>query len=68
MIDEQVDAEELVESRRNRQAAANANDDGMALSGDGDKRLAATKQGGPFRKWLGHIRQWLATQTSSMRP
>jgi hypothetical protein len=38
MIDKQVDAEELTESRNSRQAAANATDDGMRIAEDDDEK------------------------------
>jgi hypothetical protein len=48
MIDNQVDAEELTESRTSRQAAANATDDGMRIVEDDDeKALEQSAQSSP---------------------
>jgi hypothetical protein len=68
MIDKEVNAEELAESRRNRQAVGNAKGDGTPVSDDNDKRLPAIQKGDSVRTWFGHIRQWFAAQSSSMRP
>jgi hypothetical protein len=61
MIDDQVNTEELAESRRQREAAENATDDGMPVA---PENKARDVQGIHYRtpkQWVRHARKWLAT-------
>ncbi|RKE37550.1 hypothetical protein B0G76_3809 [Paraburkholderia sp. BL23I1N1] len=68
MIDDQVNAEELAESRRQREAAANATDDGMPVAPENEKRVAEGIQYRAPKQWARHARKWLAAGGSFMRP
>ncbi|MFM0478571.1 hypothetical protein [Paraburkholderia strydomiana] len=68
MIDDQVNAEELAESRRQREAAANATDDGMPVAPEGKKRVVdGTAYRGP-KQWVRHARKLLGAGSGFMRP
>ncbi|CAN7623902.1 hypothetical protein LJR230_004557 [Trinickia sp. LjRoot230] len=69
MNDDQVNAEELAESRRQREAAANATDDGMPTVEGGRERNAAEgiRQRTP-KQWVRHARKWLGAGSGFMRP
>jgi len=67
MIDDQVDAEELAESRRQRDAAANATDDGMRPAPENEKRVVEGTQYGAPKRWVRHARKWLGAGSGFMR-
>ena len=52
MIDDQVNAEELAESRRLREAAENATDDGMQVGQEDKERDAEGNQYGSQKQWV----------------
>ncbi|MGC2961615.1 hypothetical protein ACPUET_16710 [Paraburkholderia graminis] len=68
MIDDQVNAEELAESRKQREAAANATDDGMPVGPEDEKRVVdGTQYRGP-KQWIRHARKLLGAGDGFMRP
>ncbi|MBT2792726.1 hypothetical protein [Paraburkholderia strydomiana] len=67
MIDDQANAEELAESRRQRKAAANATDDGMPVAPEDEKRVVdGTQYRGP-KQWVRHARKLLGAGSGVMR-
>jgi hypothetical protein len=68
MIDDQVNAEELAESRRQREAAANATDDGMPAVPENEKRIVDGTQYRAPKQWVRHARKWLGAGSGFMRP
>jgi hypothetical protein len=68
MIDDQVNAEELAESKRQREAAANATDDGMPVGPENEKRVVEATQCRAPKQWVRHARKWLGAGSSFMRP
>ncbi len=68
MIDDQVNAEELAESRRQREAAANATDDGMPVAAENEKQVAEATQYKAPKQWVRHARKWLGAGSGFMRP
>jgi hypothetical protein len=52
VIDDQVNAEELAESRRLREAAENATDDGMQVGQEDKERDAEGNQYGSQKQWV----------------
>lgn len=67
MNDDQVNAEELAESRRRREALQRAADDGMPVAAEIEERDAVEI---PYRKpkqWIRHARKWLGAGSGSMR-
>ncbi|CAE6764655.1 hypothetical protein [Paraburkholderia haematera] len=68
MIDDQVNAEELAESRRQREAAANATDDGMPVAPENEKRVAEGIQYRGPKQWVRHARKLLGAGSGFMRP
>jgi hypothetical protein len=58
MIDDQVDVEELAESRKQREAAATATDDGMRVAPEDEKRVEETQDSAP-KRWVRHAGKWL---------
>jgi len=69
MIDDQVNAEELAENRRQREAAANATDDGMPVAREDKERDAAEgiRHRTP-KQWVRHARKWLGAGSGFLRP
>ncbi|MFM0136034.1 hypothetical protein [Caballeronia grimmiae] len=68
MIDDQVNAEELAESRKQRDAAADATDDGMPLAPEEEKRVADGSQCRGPKQWVRQARKLLGAGSSFMRP
>jgi len=68
MIDDQVNAEELAESRRQREAAANATDDGMPVAPESGKRVVEGIQHRSPKQWVRHARKLLGAGSGFMRP
>ena len=70
MIDDQVNAEELAESRKQREAAANATDDGMPVAPENEngKRVVKATQYRAPKQWVRHTRKWLGAGSGFMRP
>ena len=68
MIDDQVNAEELAESRRQREAAANATDDGMPAAPENEKGVVEETQYRAPKQWVRHARKWLGAGSGFMRP
>ncbi|WP_240057222.1 hypothetical protein [Paraburkholderia azotifigens] len=67
MNDDQVNAEELAESKRRREAMQRATDDGMPVAAEFEERDAVEI---PYRKpkqWIRHARKWLGAGSGSMR-
>ncbi|WP_167528668.1 hypothetical protein [Paraburkholderia azotifigens] len=52
MIDDQVNAEELAESRRQREAAENATDDGMPVAPEHNARDVGQIQYKTPKQWI----------------
>lgn len=68
MFDDQVNADELAESKRQREAAANATDDGMPVAPEDEKRVVeGTQYRGP-KQWVRHARKLLGAGSGFMRP
>lgn len=63
MIDDQVNLEELEESRRRREAAENATDDGMPVLPEDKERDPGLTQTVPATRWIRRIgdgrKNWL---------
>jgi hypothetical protein len=68
MIDDQVNAEELAESRKQREAAANATDDGMPVAPENKKPVVEEPQSGTRMHWVRQARKWLGAGSGFMRP
>jgi hypothetical protein len=68
MNDDQVNAEELAESRRRREAAENATDDGMPVAPEDKERDAEGIQYRTPKQWVRHARKWLGAGSGFMRP
>jgi hypothetical protein len=68
MIDDQVNAEELEESRRQREAAENATDDGMPVAPENKERVVEGIQYRAPKQWVRHARKWLGAGSGFMRP
>lgn len=67
MTDDQVNAEELTESRRLRKAAENATDDGMQVGPEDKERDAEGNQYGSQKQWVRLARKWLGARSGFMR-
>lgn len=67
MIDDQVNAEELAESRGQREAAENATDDGMPVAPEHDARDVGQIQYKTPKQWIRHARKWLGSERSFMQ-
>jgi hypothetical protein len=67
MIDDQVNVEELAESRRQREAAENATDDGMAVAPENKARDVGEIQYQTPKQWVRHARKWLGSERRSMQ-
>ncbi len=59
MIDDQVSEEEIAESRRQRQAAQNATDDGMPAAPEKSAAPVVQMQYRTPKHWVKHARKWL---------
>ncbi len=59
MIDDQVNAQELAESRRQREAAENATDDGMPVAPGHDMEDQRHIDQEAPKQWVRHARKWL---------
>jgi hypothetical protein len=68
VIDDQVNAEELAERKRQKEAAANATDDGMPVAPENEKRVVAGTQFSSPKQWIRHARKWLGAGSGFMRP
>ncbi|MCC8396229.1 hypothetical protein LJ656_26930 [Paraburkholderia sp. MMS20-SJTR3] len=68
MIDDQVNVEELAESRRQRDAAANAVDDGMPVASARESRAAERSHYRVRKQWIRYARKWLDAASSFRRP
>jgi len=67
MIDDQVNAEELAESRKQREAAQKATDDGMPVAPeDNAKDLGQIPYETP-KQWIRHARKWLGSACGFMQ-
>jgi hypothetical protein len=62
MINDHVNAEELAESRRQREAAENATDDGMPVAPEHKARDVAEIQYRTPKQWVRHARKWLGAE------
>lgn len=67
MIDDQVDTEELEESRRRREAASKAANDGAQASAEKEKPLVEGAQDAPPKLWVRYAKKWLGTGSGFMR-
>jgi hypothetical protein len=64
MDDDQVNAEELAESKRRREAMQRATDDGMPVAAEIEAREEI-----PYikpKQWIRHARKWLGAGSGSM--
>jgi hypothetical protein len=68
MIDDQVNVEELAESKRQRDAAANAADDGIPVAPSSENRAAERSHYGVRKQWIRYARKWLDAASSFRRP
>lgn len=69
MIDVQVNADELAESRKQREAAETATDDGMPVAPDMRAKDIDVTQDGTPKRWVKHARKWFSSApTQSGRP
>ncbi|MFM0197869.1 hypothetical protein [Paraburkholderia strydomiana] len=68
MIDDQVNAEELAESRKQREAAANATDDGMPVAPEDEGRVVDKTQYRRPKQWVRHARKLLGAGSGFVRP
>lgn len=59
MIDDQVNAEELAESRKLREAAEKATDDGMPVAPESKEKDVEGIQYRTPKQWVRHARKWL---------
>jgi len=67
MIDDQVNPEELAESRTRREAADNATDDGMPMAPEHiESDVGQTEYKTP-KQWIRHARKWLGSGRSFMQ-
>lgn len=66
MIDDQVNLEELAESRRQRDAAANAVDDGTRVEPANEGQTERSQSGVP-KQWIRYARKWLDAAGSFRR-
>jgi hypothetical protein len=63
MINDPVNAEELAESRRQREAAENAaTDDGMPVAPEQKARDVGEIQYRTPKQWVRHARKWLGAE------
>jgi hypothetical protein len=67
MIDDQVNAEELAESRRRREAAENATDDGMPVAPENKTRDVEEIQYKTPKQWVRYARKWLGSERTLMQ-
>lgn len=67
MIDDQVNVEELAESREQREAAENATDDGMPVAPEHKARDDGQIQYKTPKQWVRHARKWLGSGRSFMQ-
>jgi hypothetical protein len=68
MHDDQVDTEELAESRRQREAEPKATDDVKPLAPGNEKPIAEGAQRQEPKKWIRYARKWFGTGSGFMRP
>jgi hypothetical protein len=68
MIDDQVDTEELAESRRQREAASKATNDGAPAAPENEKPIIAGTQDGPPKLWVRYTKKWFGTGIGFMHP
>jgi hypothetical protein len=68
MIDDQVNAEELAESRRQREAAENATDDGMPVAPENKTRDVEEIQYKTPKQWVRHARKWWVQNATLCNP
>jgi hypothetical protein len=66
MIDNQVNTEELAESRRQREAAENATDDGTPVAPENEARDVEEIQYKTPKQWVRHARKWLGSERRFM--
>jgi hypothetical protein len=66
MIDDQVSAEELAESRKQREAAETATDDGMPVAPEINTRGVGAIQYRMLKQWVKHSKKWLGFGDTSM--
>ncbi|WP_460910800.1 hypothetical protein [Paraburkholderia jirisanensis] len=67
MNDDQVNAEELAESKRRREAMQRAADDGMPVAAEIEERDAVEISYRKPKQWIRHARKWLGAGGGSMR-
>jgi hypothetical protein len=67
MIDDQVNAEELAESRGRREAADNATDDGMPVAPEHIENDVGQTEYKTPKHWIRHARRWLGSGRSFMQ-
>ncbi|SAK90713.1 hypothetical protein AWB81_04844 [Caballeronia arationis] len=58
MIDDQVNAEELAESRQRRKSAENATDDGMPMPSEDNAQDAEVDGSSKPMKWVRYATKW----------
>lgn len=68
MIDDQVDAEELAESRRQRQTAAKAAENDTPVAPENKSPVMEATVGGAPRHWMRSARKWLGARSGLARP
>ncbi|MGN8106527.1 hypothetical protein ACTJLB_00895 [Paraburkholderia sp. 22098] len=68
MIDDQVDAEELADSRRQRQAAAKAAENDTPVAPENKSPVMENTVGGAPRQWMRSARKWLGARSGLVRP
>jgi hypothetical protein len=67
MIDDHVNAEELAERRRQREAAESATDDGMPVAPEVKERDVEGIQYRTPKQWVRHARKWPGAGSGFMR-
>lgn len=60
MIDDQVNADELAESRKQREAAEAASEDGMPAAPDMRAKDVDVSEDGSPKRWVKHARKWFS--------
>ena len=66
MNDDQINAEELAESKRRREAMQNATDDGMPVAAEIEEREAAEIRYRKPKQRIRHARKWLGAGSGLM--
>lgn len=66
MIDDQVSAEELAESKKQREAAETATDDGMPVAPESNTTGNGAIQYRTLKQWVKHSRKWLRSGDTPM--